>query len=191
MSKRKETHAMRVFALTTGRTGSRTFARAMSHQSVFSVAHDSKLSVFDGSRLDLPDWHIEINTRLAWFLGSLDRIYCDDPVFVHLRRNEDEVIRSFFERDKPPSSIMHAFANGIVANSDRKTTEQWMQASTLMVRTVDDNIESFLKSKSKKVEIRLENPYPGLVQLWSLLGLTEKREGGLEQAFEEYSQKSL
>lgn len=185
---------MRVFALTSGRTGSRTFARAMSHQSVFSVAHDSKVSVLDESRLVFPDWHIEIDTRLAWFLGSLDRIYGDVPVFVHLKRNEDDVIRSFYHRETPPSSIMYAFAHGIVSNRDRKTSKRLMEASALMVRTVNDNIEAFLESKSKKVEIHLENPTPGLIELWSLLGIDEseqKKGGGLEKAIEEYSQNLL
>lgn len=176
---------MRVLTLTSGRTGSRSFARAMSHQSIFSVAHDSRAGTVSKDRLVYPDWHIEVDTRFAWFLGSLAVLYGDAPVYVHLRRDNQEVIDSFFRRAAPVSSIMHGFAHGILGIEDRIHSEEWMDASALMVETVNANIALFLKSKSKTVEIDLENPQPGLVKLWGILGLDESN-SDIEKAFEEY-----
>lgn len=89
---------MRVFVLCTGRCGSLTFAKACSHITNYTVAHESDRLV----ELDYPDQHIEIDNRLAYFLGDLYYRYAvfkdQDTVFATLIRDRMEVITSYAKR---------------------------------------------------------------------------------------------
>jgi len=90
--------AMNVFVLNTGRCGSTTFARACRHISNFSSAHESRTYLFGEERLAYPSNHIEVDNRLSWLLGRLDRKYGDRAVYVHLKRNIHDTAASFVAR---------------------------------------------------------------------------------------------
>jgi hypothetical protein len=94
---------VRIFVLTTGRSGSLTFAKACGHASNFTAAHESRIDLIDG-RLDYPDQHIEVDNRLAWMLGPLHAAH-PDARYVHLTRDAATTARSFARRssDSSPS----------------------------------------------------------------------------------------
>jgi len=91
---------MRIFVLCTGRCGSMTFAKACSHITNYTSAHESGRYV-DWS---YQDNHIEVDNRLSWFLGTLAERY-PDSMFVHLSRNRDAVIESFTRRQTLRESV--------------------------------------------------------------------------------------
>ena len=64
---------MNVFILSTGRSGSQTFARACAHVSNYTSAHESRSGLLGDAHFDYPDNHIESDNRLSWMLGRLDR----------------------------------------------------------------------------------------------------------------------
>ena len=64
---------MNVFVLTTGRSGSLTFAEACRHITNFSCGHETRVGLIGAERLAYPDQHIEVDNRLAWFTGRLER----------------------------------------------------------------------------------------------------------------------
>jgi hypothetical protein len=88
---------MRVFVLTTGRSGSTTFAAACSHLTNFTSGHESRWNSSPHERLEFPDGHIEIDNRLTWFSGMLHARY-PAARYVHLTRDPDMVARSFQRR---------------------------------------------------------------------------------------------
>lgn len=66
---------MRVFVLTTGRSGSMTFHRAATYATNHTVGHETNAGRVGPERFAYPDNHIEADNRLAWFLGELDHRY--------------------------------------------------------------------------------------------------------------------
>ena len=86
---------MNVFVLNTGRCGSVTFIKACQHISNYTAAHESRSHCIAGERLAFPDNHIEADNRLSWVLGRLDAAYGDNAIYVHLRRDRTDTIRSF------------------------------------------------------------------------------------------------
>lgn len=169
---------MRVFVLTTGRAGSTTFARAASHATNFTAAHESRSDHIDG-RLDYPDQHVEVDNRLSWFLGSLERHYGDDPLYVHLTRDPEETAESYAERFRGKASLVRAFGQGVIQRTEPPADDATRLAvSRLCIATITDNIEAFLRGKSKVVHASLPDLQPGFDEMWERIGA----EGDLDAA---------
>lgn len=167
---------MRVFVLCTGRCGSLTFHKACSHLTNFTAGHETNAANLRG-RLRYPDQHIEVDNRLSWFLGSLERTYGDEPVYVHLQRDYESVLDSYKRRLGAPG-IVSAFAHGIVIN---KKCDDYEKATRLMLDTVRDNIDAFLANKTKVIRMRIERPHEPFDRLMRLIGA----EGDLDAAHAE------
>jgi hypothetical protein len=86
-----------VFILCAGRTGSTTIIRAFEHAANFTAGHESRADRIIG-RCEYPDQHIEADNRLSWFLGTLERLYGDEPLYVHLTRDRQAVVESHLAR---------------------------------------------------------------------------------------------
>lgn len=121
-------------------------------------------------RLIYPARHIEVDNRLSWFLGRIDKIYGDDAYYVYLKRNAEDVARSFAKRFKNSKSIIRAFRDGILMREAMPLTDLF-QVSLDYVETVNSNIELFLKDKSRKIEIQIEHSLEqGLEKFWNDIG---------------------
>jgi hypothetical protein len=176
---------MRVFVLTAGRTGSTTFARAAEHITNYTATHESLSDRIDG-RLAYPDYHIEVDNRLSWFLGSLERLYGDDPLYVHLTRDPEQTARSYAKRYDGPSSLMRAFGQGIVQrNAPPADEEDRVVLSRLCIDTINDNIEAFLRGRSKVVRAALPDLRPGFDEMWERIAA----EGDLGAAHEDLERR--
>src|SRR5690606_24858850 len=79
---------MRVFVLTTGRSGSLTLSQALAHTTNSTGAQESLSVCFDG-RLVVPVRPIVVDNRLAFFPGPLPREY-HPAHYVWLRRNRND-----------------------------------------------------------------------------------------------------
>lgn len=137
---------MNIFVLTTGRSGSTTFFEACRHIKNYTSAHESQVGSIGKSRLSYPKNHIEIDNRLSWFLGRLDKVYGDDAIYVHLRRNHEKIASSFVKRWDFDGGIIRAYRQGILQG-----LPTWVDSYLCCLDycdTVDSNIESFLKDKS-------------------------------------------
>ena len=166
---------MRVFVLTTGRSGSLTFAHACKSITNHTSGHETRIRELD-DRLIYPRDHIEVDNRLAWFLGSLDALYGDTPLYVHLRRDAESVARSYARRWHIRSGIMPAFASGIVMR--RRLEREAMKSARLMVATVRNNIELFLRDKTNVLRVDLEEPHGAFDKMWHMIDA----QGDLEYA---------
>ncbi len=142
-----------VFVLSTGRCGSETFYRACSHMTNYTVAHESNLSLaqlnvtMPYQNMLFPDKHIEVDNRLSWFLGSLDKQYGDEAYYVHLKRDPHEVARSYARRGK--WSILFHFAAGILqyrSTAQQLSDDQMFNIGLQYCETVNNNIDLFLTS---------------------------------------------
>lgn len=168
---------MRVFVLTTGRAASQTFARAATHIHGMSAAHESRRARIE-DRLDYPDNHVEVDNRLVWFLGSLDQRFRDEETFyVVLRRDPEEVAVSYVRRWHINVSIVRAFFNGILMFRERKPSSgERLRAARLFVRTVDDNVDHFLKNRDNYCVIRTDALESGFFRFLDQAGLDGDRE---------------
>jgi hypothetical protein len=150
---------MRVFVLGTGRCGTATFSAACSHFENYSSGHESRAREIGDDRLAYPDMHIEADNRLSWFLGGLARRFDDtDVIYVHLRRDRDDVIDSFVDRWDSPyrANIVRAFGHGIVTRTRDWDTHDIARVCGFYVDAVTENIAEFLRSRPS-MEIWIES----------------------------------
>lgn len=169
---------MNVFILCTGRCGSTTFIQASSHITNFSSAHESRAGYIGDERLNYPANHIEADNRLSWFLGKLDRKYGNNAIYVHLKRDEVETARSFIKRYN--MGIMAAYANAIIMGRSPEISQ--FDLCIDYVKTVNSNIEHFLRNKTMKMIFSLENAKTDFILFWEMI----RAEGNLISALADW-----
>jgi hypothetical protein len=136
------------------------------------------------SRFEYPDQHIESDNRLSWLLGTLERIYGDEPIYVHLTRNREKVIKSYAKRyDRNYiEGIMQGFGHGILQKSQTYKDLELPKLAEMYVNVVTDNIQCFLSDKSKVVRMDVDDPVASVREIWKL-GLMQ---GNLQKATDEW-----
>lgn len=160
---------MRGFVLCTGRSGSTTFAKAcQAGITNYTSGHETQPRRIDG-RLTYPDQHVEVDHRLSWFLGSLDRIYGDEPVFVHLTRDLEKTAESWAVRMNQGGQ-MPTWLDVVLYRPGQRNREVSLPAARLMVRTVTDSILLFLRDKTKVVTVDIDDPHEAFDDFYDLLG---------------------
>jgi len=170
---------MRAFVLTTGRSGSVTFAKACSHIINYTSGHETRFGDWE-NRLFYPDSHIEVDHRLAYFLGGLDKKYGNNPTFVWLRRDREAVAQSWARRTEIKASMINHWPKAALFGPQGLTP---LKAAKLMVESTEDNIELFLKDKTKVHEVWIEDPKNTFIKFWHSIGA----EGLLEKALAEFN----
>lgn len=172
---------MRIFVLTTGRAGSKTFIKACQNIQNFTASHESLAGKIGEERFAYSDNHIEADNRLSWFLGKLDEKFGDEALYVHLIREKKKVTASLLKRWKGRGNILKAFCEGIYKiPTFTVTKEQKKQISRDYYECVNSNIFFFLKNKSRKMEIHLETIEKDFIKFWNLIGA----EGELSSAIQ-------
>jgi hypothetical protein len=132
-----------VFVLCTGRCGSVTFAKACGHFTNYTAGHETNRAP-GPARLDYPAGHIEVDNRLAWFLGGLEERYGDDVFYLHLVRDESQVAASYDRRWHHKGSLIRGFNEGICARQLPRP-----EVAADLVATVNANIRAFLRTKPR------------------------------------------
>jgi len=170
---------MNVFVLTTGRSGSLTFAEACRHITNYTTGHETRVGLVGEARLAYPDGHIEIDNRLAWFLGRLEMSYGDGAYYVHLRRDDEATAASHVKRWNKPA--MRSYRKGILWGVDAGVDRMAMARDLSL--TMNSNIEHFLRDKSKVMRMDIETAAGTFPAFWEAIGA----EGDLAAALAEFS----
>jgi len=157
---------LNVFVLGTGRCGTVTFSEACRHITNYSSSHESRVSIVGSQRLAYPPRHIEVDNRLSWMLGRLERIYGDEAVYVHMVRNPLDTARSY-EKRWWPGSLISAYVQGIYLYLPEDVDR--LACSQDLVETVNANVEQFLKSKTRTMRFSLENAESDFRDFWRLI----------------------
>ena len=176
---------MNVFVLCTGRSGSLTFTRACGHMSNFTVAHESRVALLGEERLAFPDNHIEVDNRLSWFLGRLDRTFGDSAYYVHLTRDPPKAAASWAQRFHVLGGMATGYRDHILAGASSSARITRQEAAADYVRTVTENIEAFLKDKSNVMRFRMEDASEAFPRFWKWVGA----EGNLQAAMAEWQSR--
>jgi len=178
---------MNIFCLSTGRCGSTTFTKSFSHALNYTSGHETHKRLVGNQRFAYPDNHIESDNRLSWMLGSLDRFYGDAPIYVYLSRDTEQVIQSFTKRYSLNNiaGIMHGFGHGILQQPKKYEDENLAKLAEMYVGVVTDNIESFLKDKTKVVRFDVDKPRDSIHKIWEM----GKIEGDVQKAVDEWNIK--
>ena len=172
---------MNVFVLCTGRTGSTTFIQACKHIKNYTPGHESLTRLVGSKRLAYPDNHIEADNRLAWFLGRLENQFGQEAYYVHLRRNEEATAHSFLKRYD--SGMMLAYRRGILRNPSAESSN--FDVCLDYCRTVNSNIELYLRDKPHKMTIWLETAKEDFPMFWRFI----QAEGDLVAASSEWDRQ--
>lgn len=139
---------MRVFVLGTGRCGTVTFAKACSHITNFSSAHESKAGVYTLDRFHYPNNHIEVDPHLAYMLGHLGKIHRSDDFYVHLYRPPTEVVGSWQRRGRKEIRGAAPLIGVLMqVNPATMTTGEYRTALRTLHDIVITNIKQFLKDR--------------------------------------------
>lgn len=170
---------MNVFVLNTGRCGSTSFIKACNHITNFSCAHESRIGALGKDRLDYPENHIEADNRLSWLLGRLDRAYGDNAIYIHLKRNNNDTAHSFTRRYS--HGIIKAYRGAGILMGLPEESEP-MSVCLDYCDTVNSNIDLFLKDKTRKMVINLEDIEQDFIAFWKFIGA----EGDLDAALSEF-----
>jgi hypothetical protein len=185
----QEELTMNVFVLSTGRCGSKTFAKACQHMKNYTAAHESNSrwlhkGVKEPYRhLKFPENHVEVDNRLSWFLGTLEKNYGKEAFYVHLLRRPEEVARSLMVRGE--ESILFSFTFGILqyfSEARNLSNEQRYEIGFQYWDTVNNNIELFLRDKPHQITMWLHDINDPFRQFWRSIGA----EGDLEAAIAEW-----
>jgi len=168
---------MNVFILNSGRCGSTTFIKACRHISNYTAAHESNARQPGPDRLIYPDNHIEADNRLSWFLGRLDQQYADNAIYIHLKRNTQDTVKSFMKRSD--FGIMQAYREGIYMTAHSDNLEKYAED---YINTVNSNIRHFLNNKTQSMGFRLEQAKQDFREFWELI----QAEGDIESALNEW-----
>jgi hypothetical protein len=144
----------------------------------YSAAHESRVSMLGEEHFQYPPDHIEADNRLSWLLGRLDQAYGDDAFYVHLKRDELETARSFTKRyDR---GIIRAYrGNGILVGLPEDSDP--LEVSLDYCRTVNTNIELFLKDKTRTMVIELEDIRAGFERFWDAIEAEGNKDAALEE----------
>lgn len=144
-----------VFVLCTGRCGSMTLARACGHFANWTAAHESLTHATGPARLAFRPQHIEIDNRLSWLLGRLERAWGPEAAYVHLLRDPEAVAQSFSQRAN--QGIIRAYRTDILARARTRTPKvPLITFCRDYVDTANANIAAFLQGKPHQMTIHLE-----------------------------------
>lgn len=172
---------MNVFVLTTGRSGSLTFAEACRHITNYTTGHETRVGLVGEARLAYPDRHIEIDNRLAWFLGRMEQAFGDEAFYVHLLRDDEATAASHAKRWNKPA--MQSYRKGLLWDVDPETDR--LAVAHDLILTMNSNIESYLRGKSRTMCIDIETAPSTFPEFWEAIGAA----GDLEAALAEFSVK--
>ena len=171
---------MRIFVLCTGRCGSLSFAKACKHATNYTVGHESGRR--GGYTLEYPCNHIEVDNRLAWFLGRLGERY-PNARCVHLTRNRLSTAESFAARGvDSTSTILSGFVRAI--KQHRCDVPDLQGEALSMVDTINANIRQFLWDK-EHITIDIDHATKLFPAFWDWI----EAEGDPEAAVAEFGKK--
>jgi hypothetical protein len=172
---------MNVFILCTGRCGSTTFIKACRHTKNFTSAHESRRGQLKSDRFRYPTDHIEADNRLSWLLGRLDIHYGDGAYYVHLKRNDSDVAKSYLRRF--PTGIIGAYGKKILVGLPEGINT--LRVCLDYCDTVNANIAHFLKDKTHRMEFQIENANIDFKRFWNFIGA----KGNIEAALSEFEKR--
>jgi len=167
-----------VFILSAGRSGSQTFARASAHITNYTSAHESRSGYLCEAHFDYPDNHIESDNRLCWLLGRLDRRFGDRAFYVHLTRETRPVAASWAKRAH--TGMMNAYRYAILWHCPKDATP--MEVALDYCDTVEENIRLFLRDKTNRMDLPLEEARERFPEFWRRIGA----EGDMAAALAEF-----
>jgi hypothetical protein len=165
-----------VFVLCCGRCGSTTFAQAASYAQNFTSGHETRAGLLGSHRLDYQDHHIEVDNRLAWFLGALDREYGKAAYYVHLTRDPEAIAKSYNQRWHLRGTIMRGYSESILIEARADPIDMCRD----YVATVSENISFFLRDKPNVVHVRLENIQEDFAKFWDWIGAAGDRDSAID-----------
>ncbi|NBP79561.1 glycosyltransferase family 2 protein [bacterium] len=168
-----------VFVLCTGRCGSLSLAKACGHFTNYTSGHETNRAT-GPARLTYPEGHIEVDNRLAWFLGAVEAQYGSDAFYLHLVRDENKVAASYDRRWHHHGSLIRGFNEGICGR-----VQPAEETARELVETVNANIRAFLRDKPHTLTGDIDDAVSWFPRFTDMIGAR----GDLNAALAEFDQR--
>jgi hypothetical protein len=152
---------------------------ACRHITNYTVAHELGRGVAGVERIHYLDNHIEVDPALSWFIGPIDELYGKNAHYVHLTRNEQATVESFYRRW---GKGIVGFCWGILACNPK---DRNIEVCQMHYHLLNSNIRLLLKDKPRVTRVRVEDFKTGFKRFWKDIGAT----GDLELALAELDTK--
>jgi hypothetical protein len=136
-------------------------------------------------RVEHPDNHIEVDNRLSWLLGRLDRVYGDEAFYVHLKRDREATAKSFTRRYD--MGIIEAYRKRVIWQADGDPAVKSIDICKHYCDTVNSNIEFFLKNKTKTMQFRLQSAEGDFRTFWDRIGAGENLSTSVQEWQRKYN----
>ncbi|WP_173195730.1 glycosyltransferase family 2 protein [Parvularcula mediterranea] len=162
-----------------------TFARACEQIQNWTVGHETRSRQLGVERLNYPEHHIEVDNRLAWFLGRLEKSYGDDALYVHLTRARELVALSYDERWANLGNIPYTYAQGILMRGILGSDTPTLEICRDYVDTVTSNITAFLARRPNTITLDIGEPKGAFADFWGQIGA----DGDLDAALATFDQR--
>ena len=172
---------MKVVVLTTGRSGSVSLYHACKLAKNYAAGHESKAGALASERCNIANNFIEVDNRLAWFLGRLAENDQGDVHYGFLRRSSAQVASSYNRRWEVRKGMMRGYCEGFL---QRDKSRGDMAVAQDMVETIESNIALFLKDRPHSV-LNLETIDTDLPKFFDAIGA----DIDVEQALDEFRKK--
>jgi hypothetical protein len=165
-----------IFVLCCGRCGSTTFAQATSYAENFTSGHETRAGLLGTHRLDYQNQHVEVDNRLAWFLGALDGKYGKAAYYVHFTRDPEAIAKSYNQRWHLRGAIVRDYSESILIGARADPLDMCRD----YVATVSENISFFLRDKPNVLHVRLENIQEDFGKFWDWIGAVGDRDSAID-----------
>lgn len=173
---------MNVFVLCTGRCGSMTFAKACSHFTNYTAGHESRSDHLRFGRVAFPKNHIEVDLRLAFYTGLLERFHGRQAFYVHLIRDRHAVAASYLrkwqDKRRRVAGLVAAW-RGLMRNPADRDVPLMIED---MIAVINGNIWQFLRDKP-----HLAMDIEDAPRLFPLFARHIGAEGDMEAALAEFA----
>jgi hypothetical protein len=146
----------------------------------FTAGHETLAREPLPRRLDYPDEHIEVDNRLFFYLGLLEEAFGAEPFYVHLLRDEQDVVRSLLDRWDTPISLGQGWERTVMMRG-AGTPQLHAEAAADAVTAMNAGIRVFLRDKPRQQVIHLEDCPEAFGRFWDAVGAVGDRDSAMAE----------
>lgn len=165
---------MRVFVLSTGRSGTLTISRAFAHADNYTTDHEGLFPHY------VPAGYLSSDSRWVWLLGYLHETY-PDARYIHLLRDRGAVALSFARRCSVPGEAPGAWRFGVHLLNDRVVAADPVAGAAHLWDIINANVRTFLEGRPHRV-VWIEQLAEAMPELWAWLGATGDLDAAVAEA---------
>lgn len=167
-----------VFIISPGRTATSAMSKALSHVSGFTSLHESRVSFLQDERINYPNFHIELDNRLSFYMPQLTKKYSKkESLLVIINRDRKSIAESYNKRWRK-INIMKAFSQGIHM---RNLNSNNIDVCLAYVNYVYETLDYFKNDWDNVLEVDFSNLNAAITQILKRINKIEDLDNVLNE----------